>query len=180
MAGARRDTPSVGPYDAGMGGRFPMSLDGLNQGITWFVVVVVAVVVVSVIGSPAGPIALPIVGLVAVGLAVAWALAPTALEIDGHAVRICRRAWRPLDLPLVTIASVETTPPMGLGFRLFGVGGFFGSYGLFWARNLGRFMAYVTRRGPSVLLRRRGALPVMVTPDDPEGFVRTLRLACGL
>ena len=164
-----------------MGGRFPMSLDRLNQGITWFVVGVLALVVASLVASPACIIALPVLGLVAVVLAVAWALAPTALEIDGGALRICRRAWRPVEVPLTSIATVEATPPaLGCGVRLFGVGGFFGSYGLFWTRKLGRFLAYVTRRGPSVLLRRRGALPVLVTPDDPEAFTRILRQACGL
>ena len=164
-----------------MGGRFPMSLDGLNQGITWFVVGILTLVTGGLVASPACGAALPVLGLVVIGLAAAWAFAPTALEIDGGALRICRRAWRPVEVPLMSIATVETTPPtLGCGVRLFGVGGFFGSYGLFWTRNLGRFLAYVTRRGPSVLVRRRGALPVLVTPDDPETFIRTLRQACGL
>jgi hypothetical protein len=63
--------------------------------------------------------------------------------------------------------------------RLFGVGGFFGSYGLFWARGLGRFRAYATQSAPGVLVRRSGALPLIVTPDDADGFRAALRHACG-
>lgn len=157
-----------------------MSLDPLNRTITAVVGAVLVVVSVALAASPARPVAMPAMALAGIVLAAAWAMAPSAVEIDGGVVRIRRRAWQPLEIPVASIASVETMPRLGLGLRLFGVGGFFGSYGLFWTRPLGRFRAYVTRKGTNVLLRRRdGALAVLVTPDDADGFATALRVATG-
>ena len=61
--------------------------------------------------------------------------------------------------------------------RLFGIGGFFGTFGLMWSRPLGRFRAYATRSTPSLLLRRHRALPLLVTPDDREALLAALRQA---
>jgi len=43
-----------------------------------------------------------------------------------------------------------------------------------WSRPVGRFWAYATRSAPSLLLRRRGSLPILVTPDDPQAVVAAL------
>jgi len=108
-----------------------------------------------------------------------WAMAPSALAIDGDALRIERRAWRPIRIPLRDIAGLESTAGMRAfnTLPLFGVGGFFGTFGLMWSRPVGRFWAYATRTSPSLLLRRRGSLPVLVTPDDPQAVVTALRQA---
>jgi hypothetical protein len=93
--------------------------------------------------------------------------------------RIERRAWRPISIPLRNIAALESTAGMGAfnTLRPFGVGGFFGTFGLMWSRPVGRFWAYATRTAPSILLRVDGSLPVLVTPDDPQAVVAALRQA---
>jgi hypothetical protein len=107
------------------------------------------------------------------------ALARPRSRIDGDALRIERRAWRAIRIPLREIAALESaagcarSTPCGL----FGVGGFFGTFGLMWSRPVGRFWAYATRTAPSLLLRLRGSLPVLVTPDDPDAVVAALRQA---
>jgi hypothetical protein len=97
--------------------------------------------------------------------------------IDRGALRVRRRAWRDLVVPLGDIASVEAGPDLRrtVALRLFGVGGFFGTYGLLWIRGLGRLRGYMTRIDGSLLIRRHGALPVLVTPDDPAALLRALR-----
>jgi len=149
--------------------RFPMSLDASQRALTTLVIVVLAVALVVLPAVRVGGVAwIGLPAAIAAGLLAAWALAPTAVEVDAAAVRIVRRAWRPFVIPLHEIQGVEPTQPLGRRlFRLVGVGGFFGSYGLFWRRDVGRFRAYLTRSAAALLLRRRGALPVMITPDDP-------------
>jgi len=93
------------------------------------------------------------------------------------ALRIERRGWRALEIPLGEIAALETEPAVRVlsTIRLFGVGGFFGRFGLTWSRTLVRFRAYATQNAPSLLVRRRGALPLLVMPDDPQALMAALR-----
>jgi hypothetical protein len=103
-------------------------------------------------------------------------MSPRELVVDGGEVRIERRAWRPLCIPLASITSAAPLDRVGRrAVRLFGTGGFFGSYGLFWSDALGRFRLYATRRGQAVIVRRTGgALPIVVTPDDVAGAIAAI------
>jgi PH (Pleckstrin Homology) domain-containing protein len=159
-----------------------MSLDAGHRLITLVVLFVCGVVVglqVVLCRPPVQwiPVLTAIVLLPTLG--VCWALAPTALAIDGSALRIERRGWRALEIPLHEIAALESAPAVRMlnTVRIFGVGGFFGTFGLMWSRSLGRFRAYATHSAPSLLLRRRGSLPVLVTPDDPHALLAALRQA---
>ena len=162
--------------------RFPMSLDAAHRRITTVVIGLCAAVLgiqVAVCRPPVAWIPLLTAALLAPIMGSCWAVAPTALSIDGRMLRIERRGWRPLDIPLDDIARTDGVPslrPFG-AVRLFGVGGFFGTFGLMWSRSIGRFRAYVTRSAPSLLRRRRSALPVLVTPDDRDAVVAALRAA---
>ena len=121
------------------------------------------------------------IGAVACGafvLALAWAMAPREIVVDDDELRIERRAWRPLRVPLSEVESAGALSSIGVAVRLFGVGGLFGSYGLFSSRTIGRFWLYATHRGTAVLVRRRnGALPIVVTPDDIEGALAAIAAA---
>ena len=46
-------------------------------------------------------------------------------------------------IPLNTITKVETKDEIGLDLRLWGISFFFGHYGLFYNRTLGKYRAYV-------------------------------------
>lgn len=155
--------------------RTAMTLDATQRVLTAIVSALVAAMIVAAMASKtlAG---LAGVLLVATAVAFSWALSPRALVVDGSEIRVLRRAWRPLRVPLASIASVTSIDRRGdRVLRLFGVGGFFGSYGLFHGQELGRFRLYATRSGGAVLLRRRGrALPIVLTPDDVAGTVRAL------
>lgn len=160
--------------------RFPMSLDAANRAITLAVLVVCGAVLglqVVLCRPPVQWIPVLTAILLLPALGICWALAPTGIAVDGSALRIERRGWRALEIPLGEIAALESAPAVRLlhTVRLFGVGGFFGTFGLMWSRSLGRFRAYATQNAPSLLVRRRGALPVLVTPDDPQSLVAALR-----
>jgi hypothetical protein len=74
-------------------------------------------------------------------------------------------------IPLTDSSSIEPAPNGFKGsIRLFGVGGLFGYTGLYWSKSVGRFTAYVTNRGHSILIKS-DSRQVMISPDDVEGFM---------
>ena len=62
----------------------------------------------------------------------------------------------------------------GSVIRLAGVGGWFWSGGLFRARGIGNVRAWMTQLGPTLLLRRRAGLPILLRVDDVDGLLQEL------
>lgn len=149
-----------------------MTLDRRQRMMTGVVGLIIVVVsgVVLVTGAHVGFGVLAVLGVV---LALSWAMSPRALVVDGGELRVERRAWRPLRIPLASVVSASPLDRLGRGtLRVFGVGGFFGSYGLFSNGDLGRFRLYATRAGQAVIVRRTGSeLPIVLTPDDVAGTI---------
>ncbi len=155
--------------------RSPLSLDKPNVLSTAVAgLLVLAVVIVTQKTAPEWAAMLSW-GLV-LALAVSFMLAPRELVVDGGEMRIHRRFFPPLRFELADIESAAPLDAAGTKvIRLFGVGGFFGSYGLFSSDKLGRFRAYLTRSGQAVLVKRKnGLLPIVLTPDDVEGAIHAL------
>jgi hypothetical protein len=99
-----------------------------------------------------------------------YVLTPTDLVISrlGPNVRI---GWEQVE-------SVEVLADRSLlhgVIRVLGVGGVFGSYGLFCNWKSGTFHAYITRTDGLVLIRRKKDDPVLLSPGDPAGFVEQVR-----
>ena len=57
-------------------------------------------------------------------------------------------------------------------FRLFGVGGLFGYYGKFSSFKMGAMTWYATRRNNYVLIITSSFKKIILTPDDPDDFVK--------
>ncbi len=155
--------------------RSPMSLDRTNVIFTSLVLLLLLAVTGGMF--VAGNRAAPGIGLLlAVVMGAAWAMAPKALEITWDELVIQRRAWPALRVPRASIARAEPLSRLSAGtLRLFGVGGFFGSYGLFRNPDLGNFRLYATRGGTALLVRRQGAVPLLLTPDDVSGAIEALQ-----
>ncbi len=149
-----------------------MTLDQSQRRLTLLVfgLLVAAFAVVAYVGTLAGEGVFALLGVV---LVLAWAMSPRALVVQGGELRVERRAWPPLRVPLSQVVSASPLGRMsGRTLRLFGVGGFFGSYGLFSNPDIGRFRLYATRGGQAVIVRRRGdELPLVLTPDDVAGTI---------
>lgn len=149
-----------------------MTLDRANRNLTLVAGLVIALV--TVISLALGNHqAWLVVAVVSIAMALSWAMSPRALVVDERELRVERRLWPALR---VARSDIENAAPLdSLGkraLRLFGVGGFFGSYGLFWSDKLGRFRLYGTRRGQAVVVVRRGGLlPLVLTPDDVAGTI---------
>lgn len=114
--------------------------------------------------------------LLLVALVAAWALSPARYRLDGPILVVERRGWPAKRLPGVTAVRVADDAgerfPWWSTLRLGGSGGLFGWYGVFWRRRTGRFLAYVTDRHVQVVVERGSELPVVVSPADPDAFVR--------
>jgi hypothetical protein len=106
----------------------------------------------------------------------AWGLAPRA--IGGGALRIVRNGWIRTTIRLVDVRSAGEVGPEVLqgALRLVGVGGLFGSYGLFRSPALGPLRLDATRSTGLVLVRTARTAHVL-TPDRPEEFVEALLAA---
>ncbi len=102
----------------------------------------------------------------------AWA--PVSAEVSGPVIRVERQRASAVEIPLSTVRAVEVLAAPG-GFRR--VAGFRGpgiSYGRFASEDLGEFQLY-DWGGPAYVLLQTDGGPIVLTPDDPEGFVRAVR-----
>lgn len=166
--------------------RFAMTLDRLHKVVTVLVLLLVPAVLLVGLGAMFGdgaadhePVGFTVYRagllftLVLFALVFAWA--PCGVEIFGGTLRVERRLWPALELTLSEIASVE--PGFEIkrsGIRVFGDGGFFGSYGWFWNRQLGLYRMYTTRLGQGVVVRLKHGKPVVICVDEPDRFYEAL------
>ncbi len=118
--------------------------------------------------------------IVAVPLAVAailfatTAYAPAGASVAGGAIRIERRHARAVEIPLDRVRAVEVLDAPA-GFRR--IAGFHGpgiSYGHFRSDAIGDFQLY-DWGGPAYVLLQTDDGRVVLTPDDPDGFVAAVR-----
>ena len=61
----------------------------------------------------------------------------------------------------------------GWGMRV-GAGGLFGAFGYLWTTNRGLVRMYVSRTDRFVWIERKSDRPWLITPDQPDAFVRAL------
>jgi hypothetical protein len=93
--------------------------------------------------------------------------------ITEHAILIRRLFWT-TRLDRAGLKSAEVVPKaMDKSLRTFGNGGGFSFTGWYWNKRLGKYRAFVTDLNRTVVLRF-GTRTVVVSPDDPEGFINEL------
>ncbi|HET9316867.1 MAG TPA: hypothetical protein VFQ51_14840 [Vicinamibacteria bacterium] len=115
--------------------------------------------------------------LLAIVYALVWLFArPTRFDVDAGAIAIDFPAWTRsvhdvTSARLITVAELRQL----LGFPLrIGVGGLWGGFGWLWTSRRGLVEFYISRADGLVLLERRQGRSLLVTPDDPDGFVSTI------
>jgi len=127
---------------------------------------------------PVPPPPLSFVSLVVPVALLATVLITALYTIRGYtvtpeAILVHRLLWA-TRLPRERLVSAVSEPGAMKGsLRLCGNGGMFSFSGWFWNKRLGRYRAYVTDLNRTVVLRWEGRMAV-VSPGDPEGFVREL------
>lgn len=98
--------------------------------------------------------------------------------VRGYAVTadaiLVRRLFWYTRIPRAGLLSAMALPHAMKGsIRTCGNGGMYSFTGWYWSKALGRFQPYVTDLNHTVVLRWEKKT-VVLSPDDPEGFVRAL------
>jgi hypothetical protein len=120
------------------------------------------------IGLPHWPLWLPVLFIPACALFIVrgYTITPDALLIH--------RPFRDTRIPLWELQSAAAEPKAMRGsIRTFGNGGFYSITGWYWSKSLRSYRAFVTDLNRTVVLRFR-TLTVVVSPEDPEAFVRDM------
>jgi hypothetical protein len=116
--------------------------------------------------------AVPILLGAVLAATVAWA--PVRADVTRSAVRIERRLAGAVEIPLARVRAVEVLAAPGRFRRVAGFHGPGISYGRFRSEALGDFQLYDWGGGAYVALLTDDGI-VVLTPDDPGGFVAAVR-----
>jgi hypothetical protein len=166
---------------------FPLApMSPLIRGLT--VVLLALPVYLAVTGylarGLAGLLLMPIAGLLLALYVFVWFFArPIRFEIWPDALWVVWPA-RQRRIPLVDVTDAHLVtrsgpPPRPRGGGRLGVGGLWGGFGWAWTSRAGLVDLYVSRQDDLVLVERRVGRSLLISPDQPEGFVRALREASG-
>jgi len=146
---------------------------------TWVVTIVVTATVLLVMPSIMLAVGQTVMALIAfVGMSLFFLVlvffAPMKYLVSPDGVTVWR--WGPIFvIPSETISGAEEVRLSGV-VRTCGVGGFLGAWGWFRARDIGSFRAYVSRSDRMVMIRRKDDVPVVLTPDDPQGLIEAVKV----
>ncbi|MBE7481948.1 MAG: hypothetical protein HS104_18465 [Polyangiaceae bacterium] len=101
----------------------------------------------------------------------AFVVGPDGLEIVWPARRwhVARR-----EITSARVVSARDLRPL-LGFAVrVGVGGLWGTFGLLWSKKAGWVSCYVSRVDELLWIERRGARPLLLSPERPHEVARLL------
>jgi hypothetical protein len=120
-----------------------------------------------------GVIGVPVVFVLAVFFA------PLKYTITNSEI-ITNRLGPNVVVPIKSIHDINRIPRKELGpipLRVFGVGGFCGSYGYFWSLRLGLFKAYITNTQTLIFIKYGDNKKILLSPERPEEFLRAITQA---
>jgi hypothetical protein len=136
--------------------------------------VVLLLVALPLLAMRAGAVAIFLGAASVAVLALAFAYSPRGFEISEGEFHV-KRLIGDVTFPLTSLRFVrDATPADFCGcVRLWGSGGLFGYYGLFWSKALGKSRWYVTDRSKAVVVTD-GSQTVLVSPEDHDGFLAAI------
>ena len=98
-------------------------------------------------------------------------------RIEGSSLKIIRLGWSK-EIQLFDIKEIDFKPQAMRGsIRTWGIGGLFDYIGYFRNRTLSSYKAYATHRKKTVVITTNRNEQIVVTPDSPEEFVQSMRVA---
>ena len=103
---------------------------------------------------------------------------PTAFVVHPRALEVTwplrRREIPRDDISAVRVIDRQTLRrEAGWGVRM-GAGGLFGGFGYLWTTDRGLVRMYVSRTDRFVWIERKSDRPWLITPDQPDAFVRAM------
>lgn len=114
---------------------------------------------------------------------VAWCFtglyyAPLAISVDNKALTV-HRPLRIKDFPISEIESVKMCAPAMAERRICGSGGFFGYWGWFSEKGIGRYFAYYGKSSDCFLVTLKNGRKYMLGCEKPAGIVKYLESRVG-
>lgn len=95
-------------------------------------------------------------------------------SIQNDKLKIIRLGWAK-EIKIKDITNVKATPHAMMGsIRRFGIGGLFGYIGNYKNGVLGSYKAYATNQNNTVLIETTNNGKIVVTPDNPGEFVKSI------
>jgi hypothetical protein len=96
-------------------------------------------------------------------------------EVADGCLSVRRLFWL-TRIPIRTLTDAEERRgSFGWAWRTCGNGGLFSFSGWYFQKSLGSFRALATRTGDVVILKFSDRRPIVVTPDDIDGFVEAVK-----
>ncbi len=148
---------------------------------------VVLVVVPVLNGTAPSTVDVGLAVLLAVLIAYAWVRSVRRYRLTADKLVIERAGPGRVHISLDNIESAEFNPDLGsfYNIRPLGLGGLFGWAGEARVRKPTdvhslEATVYGTNPGKSVLLRMKSGRPIILTPDDPQALVNSIREATGM
>jgi hypothetical protein len=164
--------------------KFPSSLDRMAKAVPYFLVALTIVILaVGFLGynlTDHDPLALiPILSgpLIIIGVLISmYYLKPLALAVDDNGITVERKI-KPVLIRFTDISEARILPAgdMTGAIRTFGNGGLWGYTGQFYSRKMGSMTWYCTQRRNYILLHKTSGKKIIITPDDPSGFLNEVR-----
>ncbi len=136
-------------------------------------------VFLAIAASGAYFLAVPALLLVAIYAWVWLRFRPSEFVVHPNAIEVVwplkrRRIPREEISAVRAIDADELTREIGWGTRV-GAGGLWGGFGWLWTRRRGIVQMYISRTDGYVWIERGNDRPWLLTPEQPEAFVRALR-----
>lgn len=101
--------------------------------------------------------------------------APLGYAIAPGQIRIRRPGFN-LVVPISDVEAIRRVARKDLGLAVrVGVGGFFGTYGALITTRMGLMAAYITNSKSLVLIEKQGGRKLLISPSDPDDFVKHVR-----
>jgi hypothetical protein len=103
---------------------------------------------------------------------------PSRFSVQGSGIEViwplkCRHIPRESIVSARVIDRQELKREIGSGMRV-GAGGIWGGFGWLWTKRRGVVQMYISRTDGFVWIERAGGRPWLLTPEEPEEFVRAL------
>ena len=148
------------------------------RGLTLFLLALPAAFIGSGVIGPS-LLFLPGILLLAIYAWVWLRFRPTRFVVSADAIEVYwplnrRRIARSSIQSVRRVDNAELREIAGAGIRV-GAGGLWGGFGCLWTTHRGIAQMYVSRTDGYVWIERGKERPWLITPDDPDGFVRALR-----
>lgn len=157
---------------------FPATMDKpmrrTSIGVVVFMITIAVILLSWGTFTPGMP-GLALIGSGALGFIIlfgCWLFRPLGYTLTSEGL-VLNRPLSPTTIPWAEIEAVEKEDQLGIFtlIRTCGVGGLFGYFGYFYRSREGSLFAYATRIDQVVWVRRRGKMPLLISPDDPESFL---------